>query len=256
MPFNEDALVARVNKRQELEQKFLANVQAGSDPLKTKVELKQLFNYGRLKRILFNHCSTYKQLVDEKDYVTFQKQGKCRDLKELSATLHVPMPRVIIENAIEKIFVFSEFVAIPYLILDSPVMEASHKREVIIVFHDMFDNMYELAPYFVQILKDKTNKRVVLFNFPGQAYTIYQRDVPCTNEYLSSFVDSFFYHLEVKGYADFIGDRIKFTGFGYGGNVLLYYSRPISPSQLAQRGSALHQTPAPGQRLHQRRRLP
>lgn len=106
-------------------------------------------------------------------------------------------------------------------------MDPTHKREVIVVFHDMFDSMYDSFKYYSSTLKGKSNKRVVLFQYPGQAYTIYQRDVAYTNEFLSNFVDSFFYHLETKSYIDFVADRIKFIGIGYGGNILLYYSSQL-----------------------------
>lgn len=222
--FNQDALVARVNSRREQEEKLLLTIHPAGDSQKFKPILTQLFNYGSLKRILFNHCSTYKLLVNDHDYMEFHKEGKCRDMKELCSSLQVPMPCFDIRDAVEKIYIYSEFVAIPYLILDSETMDPNHKREVVIVFHDMFDNMYESFKYYSDTLKGKTNKRIVLFNFPGQAYTIYQREVSYTNEYLSTFVDSFFYHLEAKGYLDFMADRIKFIGIGYGGNILLYYS--------------------------------
>lgn len=218
-------MVRKVSRRSKLEKDYLEVAHNSRENQKFEPSLVQLFNYGLLKRILFNHCSTYKLLLRKEDYVTFHRQGKCRDVKELCDTLQVPYPVFDIGDATERIFVYSQGVAVPYLVLDSPVMDLSHKREVIVVFPDIFENMYERVQHYIDIVKDKPNKRFVLFNFPGQAYTMYQREQACSNDYLSSFADSLLYHLESKGYVHFVADRIKFVGFGYGGNVLLHYRK-------------------------------
>jgi hypothetical protein len=221
--YDERALLRKVQRRKELEKSFAGEANTLTDGQKPEITCTQLYSFGNLKRILFNHCSTYKMLYNKDDYTKFIQSTQLKSVEGICASIRVPPPAYSPEHIISKVFIFSQYVAIPYLIIASPLIDKEQKKETIVVFQDIFDNMFTMVEHYRKILKDKTNKRVVLFHYPGQAYTFYQNSLVCNNAYLAGFVDSFFYHLEVKGFINFVEDRIKFIGFGYGGNVLLYY---------------------------------
>lgn len=223
--YDEEMLMKKLARRRGLEEGFLKEAQIVIDNPKESINCSQLYNYSNLKRILFNHCSTYKLLFNPDDYMIFKKKPFVKSVTELCAHIKVPPPEFSEDNVKEKIFILSQYLAVPYMLLTSPLRDAEQKMETTIVFHDMFDNMYEQANYYRTTIQDKANKRVVLFHYPGQAYTFYQEGLAYNNSFIAGLVDSFFYHLEAKGYVNFEEDRIKFIGFGYGGNILLYYCR-------------------------------
>ena len=214
-----------MKKRRILEEGFLKEAQISHDNPKEPIYCSQMYNYSNLKRILFNHCSTYKLLFNQEDYMDFKKKPFLKTVESLCAQINVPNPIFSLEGTKTKIFIFSQYIAVPYMIITSPLNDPDQKMETTIVFHDVFDNMYLMAEHYWQVIQDKNNKRIVLFHYPGQAYTFYQQGQAYNNTYISGLVDSFFYHLEAKSYVSFVEDRIKFVGYGYGGNILLYYCR-------------------------------
>jgi hypothetical protein len=226
---DEFQIAMRIYKRFKEEKAFLS--EAGNSDGAAKITCTQLYNYA-LPHIPYNHASTYKLLPSEEDYLQFDRVYFVKDIFELCTKIEVPKP-TIPPNLLDshdficKIFIYNDKVAIPYIILNSALDEDTTKYENIIVFHDIFDNMFQSLERYHKLLSDKRNKRVIMFHYPGQAYTLFDSRVEVTNEYLSSLVDGFFYHLENKGITDFKKQKFKFIGVGFGGNVLLSYRRLI-----------------------------
>jgi len=97
--------------------------------------------------------------------------------------------------------------------------------ENIIVVNDIFDNFVENIEFYKAIITRLHNKRIILFNYPGQAFTTYIHDFEYTNKYLSEVLDGFLFHLEQNRSFDLERNTFKFIGYGYGGNILLYFCK-------------------------------
>lgn len=72
------------------------------------------------------------------------------------------------------------------------------------------------------------NKRIVLFNYPGQSHTIYNRgNVEGYSAYFGEIMDKLVYRLSGEkgelGVIDLEKDLFKFCGFGFGAYLLSSY---------------------------------
>jgi len=71
-------------------------------------------------------------------------------------------------------------------------------NNVIVFLHDFFDSFIEYNYVIELILKKSPNYKILMLNFPGQAYTIFSKDKSYTNYYLTEMIDSLFYHLSFE----------------------------------------------------------
>ena len=139
-----------------------------------------------------------------------------------------------------KIFVYDEFTAIPYVIINSsgkgninPIQTKGfnnhprpphlHKREIVFVVHDFFHNCLEYIIFYQLLINKFMNKTFILFNYPGQAFTIYNQNQLLNNVDIAKIIDSLLFHLNEKGFLSLEYDTIKMVGLGYGGLILSYF---------------------------------
>jgi pimeloyl-ACP methyl ester carboxylesterase len=69
-------------------------------------------------------------------------------------------------------------------------------------------------------LEDTRNTRFILFNYPGQSHTIYDKNTPLRASEISSIVDKLIYRLSSEpNQLNIISksDTLKIIGFGFGG---------------------------------------
>ena len=93
------------------------------------------------------------------------------------------------------------------------------------MFHDIFDTFTEKIDFYKKLLESQKNKRVVLFNYPCQAFTVYKSNTAYHNMRIADIFDSLMYHLDQNSYINVEKNTFKFVGYGYGGNILLYYRK-------------------------------
>ena len=105
------------------------------------------------------------------------------------------------------------------------------------IFSLFLDNFLENVAYFSKILRKMFNKRIILFNYPGQAYTVFNETEIWNNESISGLLDSLISYLVNIKKIDLDIERVKFLGFGNGGNILTYF---ICTSEGAM--TSLHST--------------
>lgn len=89
----------------------------------------------------------------------------------------------------------------------------------------MFGNFIDDLQYFEEYVKSTKNTKFLLFNLPGQAYTLYKEDHIYNNDYNSALIDTLLEELAREEKIDPRVDLFKFIGIGYGANILLYYSK-------------------------------
>lgn len=236
---DEEIVLKKLNKRRLLEQEFLTEAVSSSNTKVFKPAATLLFHSRVIPIPKYHKCSVYKLHPNPKLYLKFDMSNRFRGIEDLANAIGVHHPIIPADlpcNFTTKAYVFDQSTVIPYAIWESPQSSPDIKYENIIVFHDVFDNMFERMTWFASLIADKKNKRIICFHFPGQAYTIYQPEGRTfTNEQLCGLVDSFFYHLEESKTVDFQNERFKFFGIGYGGNILLCYLSSLSELFVSMR---------------------
>ena len=120
-------------------------------------------------------------------------------------------------------FIFDEYIGIPFIMLESPNSVNTDPFKITFVCHDLFDNFVEFIPVYKTLIEAIPNRKVILFNYPGQAYTISNEEFLPNNEGVSNIIDNFLCQLERKGKLNFARDILNFIGYGFGGNILLYH---------------------------------
>lgn len=121
------------------------------------------------------------------------------------------------------VMVVDENTALPFSIFYSPKAQEVKNKEVVIVCHDFFDNYLEKTEFYNSFVKKLENYILVLFNYPGQSFSLFNPDTVYNNEYLSNVVDLLIYELAKRKVYHIKSDNIKFIGFGLGCNVILHF---------------------------------
>ena len=131
--------------------------------------------------------------------------------------------------------IVNEQTTIPFCIITTDVVNPDNLRsgsphENIIIINDIFDSFIEHISMAKQILEEDGvyNKRIILFNYPGQSHTIYnQTKIHPYSLYFTEIIDKILFRLSGhKGQLKIIDleqDLFKFFGFGYGGSLLSTY---------------------------------
>lgn len=102
----------------------------------------------------------------------------------------------------------------------------------LVVVHDFFDT-YERMQIFLQpLLSRYPGVQVLLWNYPGQAFTECRKDVLLNNEYLSGCLTSLLHHVGQDGTREFSPDPFVLLGFGNGGNIGMAYAAGFPASNM------------------------
>ena len=151
--------------------------------------------------------------------------------KDYSIITNFPYTNFLMNS---EIYIYNNYTAIPYKILTYQNKENLNTKNKLVVFilNDFFDT-YEKYYYFFKKLFDKLYKnnklnnflflKIIFFNLPGQAYTLWAHKDILNNIYYANFLDKFIFYLyNIKKIFD-INTHISFFGFGFGGHIILTY---------------------------------
>lgn len=138
-----------------------------------------------------------------------------------------------------QVFVYDEFTAIPYVIIQSTNKQGVQmqsrglknnirppklqKKEICFVINDFFHNCLEYITLYQHLVNKFLNKTIIVFNYPGQAFTIYDPKEYLNNASIAKIFDSFMYYLDEKNSISLEFNSIKMIGLGYGGLILSYF---------------------------------
>lgn len=170
-------------------------------------------------------CKSHLKEIKFKDFFTnLQKEAKIGEITLENFALIYECENDIIDKI--KNFVFDEHTVIPYIILSSAQFTRPQisKTQVLVIIHDIFENFMENINFYKNILKKKENCSIILFNYPGQLFTISKENKLWNNEEIAKLLDSFIFYLEKQKKINLQLDIIKMIGFGYGGNILSYFA--------------------------------
>ena len=101
-----------------------------------------------------------------------------------------------------------------------------------IVCQDMFDTLERFKIMLSPLLSGNHGRQVLLWNYPGQAFTTFPKKESMNNEFLAKCLDKLIYHVGPMGTKEFdTSKEFHVLGFGYGGAVAcLHSSKYRSPN--------------------------
>jgi len=175
---------------------------------KNTIRIKSNYDY-RLSTARMH--TLYSQLVSFE--IKSVKLSKFCEVKNLE------MPPLEIASKVDVLIVNSK-TAMPFLVLSSEVDQSltSTGFNVLVVVHDIFHSFFESVEFYEKILSSFSNTKIILFNYPGQAFTSYDPDNIQTNEEIAAALDTLLNFLsDNKRITD--DDKIHLVGVGYGGNI-------------------------------------
>ena len=151
--------------------------------------------------------------------------------KDYSIIANFPYSNFLMNS---EIYINNNYTAIPYKILTYHNKENIDTKNKLVLFiiNDVYDT-YEKYYNFFKKLFDKSYKnnklknfiflKIIFFNLPGQAYTLWAHKDILNNIYYANFIDKFIFYLyNIKKIFD-INTHISFFGFGFGGHIILTY---------------------------------
>ena len=101
-----------------------------------------------------------------------------------------------------------------------------------IVCQDIFDTLERFKIMFSPLLTGKEGRQVLLWNYPGQAFTAFPKKESMNNEFHAKCLEKLIYHVGAMGTKEFdTSKEFHVLGFGYGGAVAcLHTSNYRSPN--------------------------
>ena len=140
------------------------------------------------------------------------------------------MPVQVTANVTGGIFQMDADTAIPYTVLGEA--HPGSRLFNFVVCHDLFDTCENAQIFFRPIVSKYPGMQVLVWNYPGQAFSEWRRDVTLNNKYLAGCLDSLLRHVGVQGTAEFRTDGTPFylAGFGLGSNIGSYFACHYAPN--------------------------
>jgi len=131
----------------------------------------------------------------------------------------------------ESTFQYDENTSFPYAILhncsgesDAP---ANHKPPWcnLIVCQDVFDTYERFKIFFMPMVARYPGMKILLWNYPGQAFTSFSDDANLNNKYHAECLFKLLSHLQGTGKGKFsLDDRFFFLAHGSGASLATYYA--------------------------------
>ena len=113
--------------------------------------------------------------------------------------------------------------ALPYTVLGTARGES--KMFNFVVCHDLFDTCESAQIFFRPIVAKYPGMQVLVWNYPGQAFSEFRKDVLLNNKYLAGCLDGLLSHVGPKGTGEIALDKpFYLMGFGNGASVASYYA--------------------------------
>jgi pimeloyl-ACP methyl ester carboxylesterase/CheY-like chemotaxis protein len=119
---------------------------------------------------------------------------------------------------------------IPYTVLDASrtaKVRFGNRRPFfnLVVCHDLFDTLERMRILLQAIAEQYVGIQILLWNYPGQAFTEWRKEQLLNNEYLATCLNEVLGQVGERGTKDFDTTRpFYILGYGFGGNVAAYYA--------------------------------
>lgn len=138
------------------------------------------------------------------------------------------------DDSTSGVFQMDADTAFPYTILGK--MRPGEPLFHFIVCQDMFDTCETMQIFWRKIVAKYPGVQVLVWNYPGQAFTEWRRDQVLNNEYMATCLRALVDFLGPDGTNEFGLDDgtapFYLMGYGFGGSVALYYASHFAPENL------------------------
>lgn len=119
---------------------------------------------------------------------------------------------------------------VPFMVLDSSrnakvSLHATRPYFNLVVVHDLFDTAEKMKIFLKPMIQRYMGMQVLLWNYPGQAFTEWREEQLLNNEYHATCLNEVLGQVGEKGTRDFDTTRpFYILGFGNGANIAAFYA--------------------------------
>ena len=162
--------------------------------------------------------------------VTHINSNKCKSNKVL--------------DTMNKVFNYDSNTSFPYTVLgeksiSSTISEKHPKEHNMIVCHDLFDTQERMNIFLTTFIEQNPYHRVLLWNYPGQAFTTFSSTQVLNNEFHADCLNKLLLHIGSDGTNEFdTTEPFYILGHGHGGSVACFYAHKF-PYMQGLRGICL-----------------
>jgi len=147
------------------------------------------------------------------------------------------------EGCVNGVLQFDADTMFPYTVLDSSLDSAGRKGAKtggglgvdgkkdsrpffnLVVVHDIFDTCEKMKIFLRPIAQRYPGLQILLWNYPGQAFTEHREEQLLNNEYHAGCLDELLKHVGPDGTNQFnTNNPFYLLGYGNGGNIASFYS--------------------------------
>ncbi|OQR88276.1 hypothetical protein ACHHYP_06976 [Achlya hypogyna] len=156
---------------------------------------------------------------------------KPRRGRDLSAVHAFPTTTQTDERRFAGVFQMDVDTAIPFVVLNRPPAKPSTLFSLVFV-HDVFDTLERLQILLAPLAARYPGAQILLWNYPGQAFTTWRKGVLLNNAYLATCLDALLRHVGPDGLNEFKKMPFVLVGYGNGGNIALQYAAALAAPVL------------------------
>jgi CheY-like chemotaxis protein/pimeloyl-ACP methyl ester carboxylesterase len=199
------------------------------DPNGGSMEQEMAPAQGRPKTLLPTKSNMRKAIK------TSRPQASASNVAQALSMASSAMKEVNDDGSVSGTFQLDADTSIPYTILGSPPTgsdASGHTFFNFVVCHDIFDTCERMQLFFRPLISRYPGAQVLVWNYPGQAFTKWRRDVLLNNEFLAGCLAALLQHTGPEGTGEFSSSPYFLMGFGNGGNIASYYATH-SPASLS-----------------------
>eukprot|EP01032_Pedospumella_encystans_P014447 gene14447-16588_t len=176
------------------------------------------------------------RLEQSKNQAKVYRLGALGEMEGSTDSASMAIKTLPIGNSAEDDIAFNGIVQIdadtrvPFMVLD-----ASRTAKIsvnpnkpffnLVVVHDLFDTAEKMKIFLRPMVQRYLGMQVLLWNYPGQAFTEWREEQLLNNEYLATCLNEVLGQVGEKGTKDFDTSRpFYLLGFGNGANVASFYA--------------------------------
>lgn len=176
-----------------------------------------------------------------------QQERKRHRRRRLEASSALPFPGIADMDAREDYvagtFQMDAETSMPYCVLGNPALQPQHAANTffnLVVIHDLFDNWERLQILLNPIIARYHGAiQVLVWNYPGQAYTTWRPGTLLNNVYHVQCFHALLQHLGTKGLKLWRDAPYYLMGIGNGGNIATRFCANSPPLDVNTRALLL-----------------
>lgn len=176
-----------------------------------------------------------------------QQERKRRRRRRLEASSALPFPGITDmdarENFVAGTFQMDAETSMPYCVLGNPTLQPQHAAKTffnLVVIHDLFDTWERLQILLNPIIARYHGAiQVLVWNYPGQAYTTWRPGTLLNNIYHVQCFHALLQHLGTKGLKLWRDAPYYLMGIGNGGNIATRFCANSPPLDVNTRALLL-----------------